>query len=101
MAGADPDEAQLTEVKIHRLFGEACGNRLYRVLVDTLLDTYVPVRALFSRPFADPPKAARRIEPVVRAVIGGDPRKAHRAATRYLTETESLMLGVDSDHDLP
>lgn len=101
MARADPDEAQLAEARIHRLFGEACGNRLYRILVDTLLDTYVPIRALFSGPFTDPAKAAKRIEPVVRAVISGDAGKAHRAAAKYLTETESLMLGVDSDHDLP
>ncbi|MFD1046926.1 FCD domain-containing protein, partial [Kibdelosporangium lantanae] len=95
------DVAQLTEVRIHRLFGAACGNRLYRILVDTLLDTYVPIRALFNGPFTDPVRAAKRIEPVVKAVISGDSGKAHRAATKYLTETESLMLGVDSDHDLP
>ncbi|WP_207925995.1 FadR/GntR family transcriptional regulator [Actinocrispum wychmicini] len=92
---ADPDEAQVAECAIHRLFGEACGNRVYRILVDTLLDAYMPVRALFVRPFSDPPVAAARIAPVVEAVIVGDPADAHQAATMYLAETERMMLGQE------
>jgi len=90
---ADADEAQVAESEVHRVLGEACGNRVYRILVDTLLDAYMPVRALFSRPFGDPPAAAQRLSPVVDAVIAGDSRAAHSAATAYFAETERLMLG--------
>jgi GntR family transcriptional repressor for pyruvate dehydrogenase complex len=89
----DADEAQVAECEIHRVFGEACANRVYRILVDTLLDAYMPVRTLFSQPFADPPAAAARITPAVEAVIAGDAVVAHDAAAAYLAETERLMLG--------
>lgn len=92
---AGPDEAQVAECEIHRVFGEACGNRVYRILVDTLLDAYMPVRALFVQPFVDPPVAAARIRSVVEAVIMRDPIEAHSAATAYLAETERLMLGQE------
>lgn len=92
---ADTDEAQLAECEVHRVFAEASDNRVYRILVDTLLDAYVPIRALFSQPFADPSAAAQRLSPVVDAVIAGDSGVAHSAAIAYLAETERLMLGQE------
>jgi GntR family transcriptional repressor for pyruvate dehydrogenase complex len=89
---ADADGAQLAECEIHRVLGEASANRVYRILTDTLLDAYLPVRDMFRQPFTDPEAAATRIEPVVSAVIAGDSASAHRAAARYLAETERLML---------
>jgi GntR family transcriptional repressor for pyruvate dehydrogenase complex len=92
---ADADEAQVAECDVHRVLGEASGNRVYRILVDTLLDAYLPVRDLFRQPFLDPPLAAERLSPVVEAVVEGDPEAAHAAATAYLAETERLMLGQE------
>ncbi len=98
---ADADAAQVAECDVHRVLGEACGNRVYRILVDTLLDAYMPVRGLFVQPFTDPPAAAARLAPVIEAVLTGDPARAHTAATAYLAETERLMLGGNGANDIP
>ncbi|HCT75671.1 MAG TPA: FadR family transcriptional regulator [Micromonosporaceae bacterium] len=91
-AAEDADAAQLAECELHRLLAAASGNRVYGLLVNSLLNAYLQVRMLFLGPFADPALAAARLEPLVTAVCAGNPEAAHKAAEAYLTETERLML---------
>lgn len=91
-----PDEVQLADCAIHRTLAAAGGNRVYGLLVNSLLNAYLPVRALLVAPFLDAEEAAQRIAPVIDAVRAGDPERAHEAATAYLDETERLMLGSPS-----
>lgn len=89
----DPDAAQLTECEMHRVIAAATGNRVYRLLVNTLLNTYLEVRQGFQGAFADPAAAAARIAPLVEEICAGRRDGAHAAADAYLAETEALMLG--------
>jgi GntR family transcriptional regulator, transcriptional repressor for pyruvate dehydrogenase complex len=94
IAGAgEADAVQLAESEMHRLLAEASGNRVYRLLVNSLLEAYLAVRHLFVAPFVDPAAAAARLAPLVRAVRRGDARAAQRAAHHYFATTERLMLG--------
>jgi DNA-binding FadR family transcriptional regulator len=88
-----PDEAQTAECEVHRMLAESCGNRVYVLLVNSLLNAYLEVRQLFQAPFQDPPEAARRLAPLVDAVCAGDAASARDEAARYLTDTERLMVG--------
>lgn len=90
---ADGDAAQLAECELHRCLAEAAGNRVYVLMVNALLNAYLPVRGFLAEPFADPVAAAERLRPMVDAVCAGDASDAHTAAVGYLTETERLMLG--------
>lgn len=93
IAGATSAEAtQLAECEMHRLFADASGNRVYRLLVNSLLEAYLAVRQVFVAPFVDPAAASRRIAPVVDAVLRGNAPAAERAARAYFVETERLML---------
>jgi DNA-binding FadR family transcriptional regulator len=98
-AAPGPDAAQLAEAEVHRAIAAASGNRVYELLVNSLLRAYGDVRELFAAPFADPAAAADRLAPLVDAVCGGDPDAARAAATAYYLLTERLMLGGDGDHD--
>ncbi|GAB1640868.1 FadR/GntR family transcriptional regulator [Krasilnikovia sp. MM14-A1259] len=95
--GGDP--AQQAEAEVHRALATASGNRVYELLVNSLLRAYDDVRHLFTGPFRDPAAAAERITPLVEAVRTGDAATAHAAADAYYLCTERLMLGGDSDHD--
>jgi DNA-binding FadR family transcriptional regulator len=89
---ASADAAQRTECEVHRTLGAACDNRVYALLVNSLLRGYDEVRQLFAAPFADPVAAAARLEALVEAVGSGDAGAAHAAAEEYYAETERLML---------
>ncbi|BFU45099.1 FadR/GntR family transcriptional regulator [Krasilnikovia sp. MM14-A1004] len=94
--GGDP--AQRAEAEVHRALATASGNRVYELLVNSLLRAYDDVRQLFVAPFADPAAAAQRITPLIEAVRAGNPTAAHAYADAYYLCTERLMLGGDSDH---
>jgi DNA-binding FadR family transcriptional regulator len=91
-AARDADAAQLAECEIHRVIAAATGNRVYGFLVNAMLNAYLAIRERFTSAFADPPRAAERIAPLIEAVCAGDPAGARDAAWVYFTETESLML---------
>ncbi|MEU7907333.1 GntR family transcriptional regulator [Actinoplanes sp. NPDC049118] len=95
--GGDP--VQRAEAEVHRALAVASGNRVYELLVNSLLRAYDDVRHLFAAPFADPAAAAHRITPLVETVRAGDAEAAHAAADAYYLCTERLMLGGDGDHD--
>ena len=86
------DAVQLADVEVHRALARATGNRVYVLLTNTLFNAYLPVRAALRAPFEDPQVAHGRLEPVVDAVAAGDESGARRAAERYLTATERIML---------
>ena len=90
---ADADAAQLAECELHRVLAAATGNRVYGLLVNSLLNAYEEVRGLFRAPFSDPKAAADRLAPLVATVCAGDPAAAHAAAEEYLALTGQLMLG--------
>ena len=92
-AAPDADAAQLAECEAHRVLAAACGNRVYALLVNSLLSAYLAVREGFVEPFRDPGAAAERLAPLVEAVCAGEPAGAYAAATEYLSRTERLMLG--------
>jgi GntR family transcriptional repressor for pyruvate dehydrogenase complex len=86
------DAAQRTECEVHRTLAAACNNRVYALLVNSLLRAYDEVRPLFAGPVADPVAAAARLEGLVEAVSAGDAVAAHAAAEAYYADTERLML---------
>ncbi|GAB3672680.1 FadR/GntR family transcriptional regulator [Actinocorallia lasiicapitis] len=88
------DDPQQAEAELHRLIAAATGNRVYGLLVNSLLNTYLEVGALFRHVFADREQAADRIEPLVTAILAGDRRAAHEEALRYLDTTRDLMIGA-------
>jgi DNA-binding FadR family transcriptional regulator len=92
-SASNADTVQMAECEVHRLLADACGNRVYGLLVNSLLNAYLPVRQLFVAPFADSAVAATRIRPMVSAVCAGDPEAAWQAADVYLANTQILMLG--------
>ncbi|MFI5495156.1 FadR/GntR family transcriptional regulator [Actinoplanes sp. NPDC051859] len=98
-SGAGGDAAQQAEAEVHHALATACGNRVYELLVNSLLRAYTDVRHLFAGPFADAAVAADRITPLVETVAAGDIAAAHAAADAYYLCTERLMLGDDGDHD--
>lgn len=89
---ADADAAQRVECDIHRVLAAASGNRVYRLLINTVLDAYLPIRGLLRRPFRDPPAAAARLSPLIEAVAAGDEDATRQAAQDYLDRTGQLML---------
>ncbi|MET7289615.1 FCD domain-containing protein [Streptomyces sp. NPDC005573] len=89
---ADADAVQLADVEVHRALARATGNRVYVLLTNTLFNAYMPVRAALRGPFGDARMARERLQPVVDAVTAGDEAGARRAAERYLTATERIML---------
>lgn len=93
--GSAPDAAaaQLVECEIHRVIAAASGNRVYRFMVNALLNAYLEVRGAFQHAFADPAGAAARIEPVLASIRAGRPSEARSAAEAYFAETEDVMLG--------
>ncbi len=91
----DADAAQLAECEVHRTLAAACGNRVYELMVNSLLRAYEEVRQLFAAPFADPAAAADRLTALVEAVHAGDGATAQAAAEDYYARTEQLMLGKD------
>ncbi|WP_230688707.1 FadR/GntR family transcriptional regulator [Micromonospora sp. WMMD558] len=92
-AARDADAAQLAEAEVHRMLAAAAGNRVYELLVNSLLKAYLEVRSLFRAPFADPAVAGARLAPLVDAVCAGAPDAARTAAEEYLARTRELMLG--------
>jgi GntR family transcriptional repressor for pyruvate dehydrogenase complex len=88
----DADAVQLADIEVHRALARATGNRVYVLLANTLFNAYLPVRAALRAPFTDPQVARGRLEPVIDAVVSGDEAGARRAAERYLTATERIML---------
>jgi DNA-binding FadR family transcriptional regulator len=89
----DADTAQLAECEVHRAIAAATGNRVYRLAINAVLAAYLQVRRFLQEPFRDPVAAAQRLQPMVHAVVAGDPDAAHRSALDYLAATERLMIG--------
>ncbi len=89
----DADTAQIAECEWHRELARASGNRVYPLLMNVVLDTYLRQRQVLRGPFVDPVAAADRLEPLVRAVCTGAAREAVRAsAASYLELTGRLMI---------
>ena len=88
--------AQLTECEMHRVIAAATGNRVYGMLVNTLLNAYLEVHEAFLHAFDDPALTASWMTPVVTAVGAGDTDRAHAAALDYFRRTERLMLAPAS-----
>ncbi|GAB3964032.1 FadR/GntR family transcriptional regulator [Actinoallomurus acanthiterrae] len=88
----DAAAAQAIECEIHRVIAAASRNRVYRLMVNALLNAYMEVREAFQHAFADPVESAARIDPVIREIQAGRPDGARTAAREYFARTQELML---------
>ncbi len=92
----DAASAQQIECEMHRVIAAASRNRVYRLMVNALLNAYMEVREAFQHAFADPAASAARIEPLVAQIRAGDPGAARAAARDYFDRTRELMLAPAS-----
>jgi GntR family transcriptional repressor for pyruvate dehydrogenase complex len=90
-AAEEPAAVQRAEAEVHRRIARASGNAVFVLLVNTLLEAYAQVAPLVAGVFADGPRVAARLRPVVEAVAGGDAEAARAAAQRYLAWTGAAM----------
>ncbi|WP_222426819.1 FadR/GntR family transcriptional regulator [Amycolatopsis rhizosphaerae] len=89
----DADAAQLAECDWHRELARATGNRVYPLLMNVVLDTYLRQRHALRGPFLDPAAAADRLEPLAKAVEEGAAAEVvHARAAKYLEETGRMMI---------
>lgn len=86
-------DAQRVEAEFHRVLARASGNRIFVLLVNTLLDAYLTFGEALRAPFTEPARLAAMLEVVVAAVARGNQAAAQRAADRYLARTGDAMLG--------
>lgn len=94
-AASSPEEAQRLEAEVHRHLARATGNRVFVLVVNTILDAYLPFGAHLRTPFANPDRLATLLESVVAAVAERDPVRSEREADRYFAYTGAAMLGTD------
>ena len=87
-----PADAQRAEIDLHRALAQATGNRVFVLLVNSMLRAYRPLHRRLRPTFADPPVIAVALTPLVEAVAAGDADAAERAARDYFAFTEQRML---------
>jgi GntR family transcriptional repressor for pyruvate dehydrogenase complex len=85
-------EAQRADAELHRVLARATGNRVFILLVNTMLRAYRPLHRRLRRTFADPRAIAAALEPLVNAVANRHIAAAERAAFGYFAATEHDML---------
>lgn len=85
-------EAQRADAELHRVLARATGNRVFILLVNTMLRAYRPLHRRLRRTFADPRAIAAALEPLVNAVANRHTAAAERAAYGYFAATERDML---------
>lgn len=89
----DADAAQVTESEWHRVLARATGNRVYPMLMNLVLDTYLRQREALYGPFRDPATTADQLAPLVHAVCSGAETEVVRASARaYLDWTGKQMM---------
>lgn len=72
------------ENEVHRSLATATRNAVLRLLVNTFIRAYEPLRDILDDAFRRPKDVAAELERVVVAVEAGDPVAAEAAATTYL-----------------
>lgn len=92
---SSPEEAQRLEADIHRQLARATGNRVFVLVVNTILDAYLSLGAHLGTPFAEPYQLAALLDGLVTAVAERDSARAEREADRYLAHTGAAMLRTD------
>jgi GntR family transcriptional repressor for pyruvate dehydrogenase complex len=85
-------EAQRADAELHRALARATGNRVFMLLVNTMLRAYRPLHRRLRRTFDDPRAIATALAPLVEAVAKGHNAAAQRAAFGYFAATERDML---------
>jgi GntR family transcriptional repressor for pyruvate dehydrogenase complex len=91
VAAADPAGAQRAEAELHRVLAQATGNRVFVLLVNSMLRAYRPLHRRLRGAFADPAAVAEALEPLVAAISARRPAAAERAAQDYFAATEAFM----------
>ncbi len=84
-------EVQLVEADVHRLLARATGNRVFVLLTNTLIDSYMTLAPLLEPAFTDIGPVTGLLARVVDAVRRRDPDAAAAASDRYLSETGAAM----------
>ena len=77
---------------MHRVLARATHNRVFVLLVNSLLRAYRPLHGRLRGAFDDPATVAAALTPLVEAVAAGRRQQAQRAALDYFTATERVML---------
>lgn len=85
-------EAQKADAELHRVLARATGNRVFILLVNTMLRAYRPLHRRLRRTFADPRAIAAELEPLVEAVAHQHIAAAERHAIGYFVATEHDMM---------
>ena len=84
-------EAQRADAELHRVLARATGNRVFVLLVNTMLRAYRPLHRRLRPVFDDPAAIAAELEHVVRAIAGGHQAAAERTALSYFATTGLRM----------
>lgn len=85
--------AQRVEADVHRVLARSSGNRIFVLLVNSLLDAYLPVGHMLLGPFSAPRRLASGLDKVIDAVEQQDRASAEQACDRYLARTGKAMFG--------
>jgi GntR family transcriptional repressor for pyruvate dehydrogenase complex len=93
-AAPDAAGAQRTEAEFHRVLGRATHNRVFVLLINSLLRAYRPLHARLRGAFADPARVADALLPLVEAIAAGRCRQAHQAALDYFAASEQVMVAA-------
>lgn len=83
--------AQRAEAEVHRVLTRASGNRIFVLLVNSLLDAYLSVGHVLLAPFASPGRLATGLTKVIDAVEQRDRAAAEHTYDRYLAHTGEAM----------
>ncbi|HLF41835.1 MAG TPA: GntR family transcriptional regulator [Acidimicrobiia bacterium] len=95
LANAAPGSpAHEAENDVHRALAGATGNAVLRLLVNTFVRAYDPVREMLDAAFADPAEIAAELRPVIDAIRSADPAAAEAAADAYLRASANRFTRV-------
>jgi GntR family transcriptional repressor for pyruvate dehydrogenase complex len=100
-AAPDAAAAQQAEAEFHRLLARATHNRVFVLLVNSLLRAYLPLQGRLRGAFADPSAVATALGPLSDAVDARRRQAAQRAAEDYFAATEHVMLSALGQEQAP
>ena len=90
----DPDQKDLLYSRFHRLVGRACGNPIFALLMESIMDftegfirTIKPVTTLIHHDHDH--------DAILAAIENQDPKKAARVATRHAAHILEEMLKLE------
>ena len=86
-------EAQLIEAECHKVIARASKNAVFILLVNTLLNAYLPIGDLLLGPFRDPVSLAEDLRGVIDAICANNSELSRKMALKYFETTGKFMKG--------